>query len=86
MPDTGGPREVALYPYLDRDGNLLFEVIRYLKPTGEKVFRQRRPDGRRPAQLPAGTRGASVGLPLQNPNQPANRPRAVFSAGVPALA
>jgi hypothetical protein len=38
--------EVARYPYVDRDGNLLYEVIRYLKPDGEKVFRQCRPDGR----------------------------------------
>ena len=28
------------------DGSLLFEVIRYLKPDGEKVFRQCKPDGR----------------------------------------
>jgi hypothetical protein len=39
-------RKVARYPYRDRDGNLLFEVIRYVKPDGEKVFRQCRPDGR----------------------------------------
>jgi hypothetical protein len=37
---------VARHPYRDRDGNLLFEVVRYLKPDGEKVFRQCRPDGR----------------------------------------
>jgi hypothetical protein len=43
---VGTWREVARYPYRDRDGNLLFEVIRYLKPDGEKVFRQCRPDGR----------------------------------------
>jgi putative DNA primase/helicase len=43
---AGGWREVARYPYVDRDGNLLFEVVRYLKPDGEKAFRQRRPDGR----------------------------------------
>jgi DNA primase len=42
---AGGLREVAHYPYVDRDGNLLFEVIRYLKPDGEKAFRQGRPDG-----------------------------------------
>jgi hypothetical protein len=42
---AGGWREVARYPYTDRDGNPLFEVIRYLKPDGEKVFRQCRPDG-----------------------------------------
>ena len=39
-------REVARYPYVDRNGNLLYEVIRYLKPDDEKVFRQCRPDGR----------------------------------------
>jgi putative DNA primase/helicase len=43
---AGTWREVARYPYLDRDGKLLFEVIRYLKPDGEKGFRQCRPDGR----------------------------------------
>ncbi len=32
---------VARYPYTDRDGNLLFEVVRY----DPKDFRQRRPDG-----------------------------------------
>src|SRR5262245_33549755 len=42
---AGAWREVARYPYEDQDGNLLFEAARYLKPDGEKVFRQRRPDG-----------------------------------------
>jgi hypothetical protein len=42
----GGWRETARYPYEDRDGNLLFEVVRYLKPDGTKAFRQGRPDGR----------------------------------------
>jgi putative DNA primase/helicase len=42
---ASGWREVARHPYPDRDGNLLFEVIRYVKPSGEKVFRQCRPDG-----------------------------------------
>src|ERR1039458_9643984 len=37
---------MARYPYADREGTLLFEVVRYLKPDGEKVFRQCRPDGR----------------------------------------
>src|ERR1019366_316866 len=40
-----GWREIARYPYVDRDGNLLFEEIRYLKPDGDKGFRQCRPDG-----------------------------------------
>lgn len=43
---VGGWREMARYPYVDRAGSLLFEVVRYLKPNGEKVFRQCRPDGR----------------------------------------
>lgn len=38
-------REVARYPYVDRDGNLLFEVVRYLKPDGTKTFIQVRPSG-----------------------------------------
>lgn len=40
-----GWREIARYPYVDRDGGLLFEVVRYMKPDGSKGFRQRRPDG-----------------------------------------
>jgi hypothetical protein len=43
---AGTWREMARYRYLDREGNLQFEVIRYLKPDGEKAFRQCRPDGR----------------------------------------
>ena len=43
---AGECREVARYPYTDRDGSVLFEVIRYQKPGGEKVFRQCRPDRR----------------------------------------
>ena len=42
---TGGWRELARYPYMDRAGNLLFEVVRYLKPDGEKTFLQVRPSG-----------------------------------------
>jgi hypothetical protein len=42
---AGGWREVARYPYQDRDGNVLFEAVRYLKPNGEKAFRQCRPNG-----------------------------------------
>ena len=40
-----GWREVERYQYVDRDGSLLSEVIRYAHPNGEKAFRQRRPDG-----------------------------------------
>jgi putative DNA primase/helicase len=40
-----GWREMARYPYVDRDGSLLFEVVRYLKPDGTKTFIQVRPSG-----------------------------------------
>jgi hypothetical protein len=40
-----GWREVERYPYVGRDGNLLYEVVRYLRPDGDKAFRQCRPDG-----------------------------------------
>ncbi len=46
---AGGWREVARYPYVDRDGNLLFEVVRHERgegPDREKDFRQRRQDGK----------------------------------------
>jgi hypothetical protein len=42
---AGGWRELARYPYVDQDGTLLFEEVRYLKPDGDKGFRQCRPDG-----------------------------------------
>jgi hypothetical protein len=42
---AGGWREIARYPYVDGGGKLVYEVIRYVKPDGEKAFRQRRPDG-----------------------------------------
>jgi putative DNA primase/helicase len=42
---AGSWREIARYPYVGRDGSLLFEVIRYLKPDGGKTFKQGRPDG-----------------------------------------
>jgi hypothetical protein len=38
-------REIARYPYVDHDGSLLFDVIRYLKPDGDKGFSQCRPNG-----------------------------------------
>ena len=41
-----GSREVERYPYHDRDGNVIFEVVRYMKPDREKTFRQCQPDGR----------------------------------------
>jgi putative DNA primase/helicase len=42
---TDGWKEIERYPYQDAEGNLLFEVVRYLKPDGQKDFRQCRPDG-----------------------------------------
>lgn len=39
---TEKPRIVAAYDYTDKDGNLLYQVVRY-QP---KAFKQRRPDGR----------------------------------------
>jgi len=43
---AAGWREIARYPYVDRDGSLQFEVLRYQKPDGDKGFMQRQPDGR----------------------------------------
>ena len=68
---AGGEREVARYPYVDRDGNLLYEVIRYLGPDGEKTFRQSRPNGsgnldgieRVPYRLPELLKAQTVYLP-----------------------
>src|ERR1700722_12608046 len=40
-----GWHEVAHYPYVNRDGRLLFEVVRYRKPDGTKTFIQLRPSG-----------------------------------------
>lgn len=36
---------VATYDYLDEDGALLFQKLRYVDQDGRKTFRQRRPDG-----------------------------------------
>lgn len=38
-------REIDRYSYLNRDGTLLFEVVRYLKPDGSRSFVQIRPLG-----------------------------------------
>src|SRR5262249_55597475 len=38
-------REVERYPYVDQRGELLFEVVRYVKPDGAKTFLQCRPSG-----------------------------------------
>lgn len=35
----------ATYQYVDRNGELVFEVLRYRHPDGRKDFRQRKPDG-----------------------------------------
>jgi hypothetical protein len=37
--------EVARYSYVNRNGSLLFDVVRYLKPDGRKVFIPIRPSG-----------------------------------------
>lgn len=34
---------VKAYDYLDEDGNLLFQKVRYIDETGKKTFRQRKP-------------------------------------------
>jgi hypothetical protein len=38
-------QEIARYPYVNAEGVLLYEVIRYLKPDGKKTFVQCRPSG-----------------------------------------
>jgi 5S rRNA maturation endonuclease (ribonuclease M5) len=43
---TGPGELVATYDYLDGDGELVFQVLRYRDPSGKKGFRQRQPDGR----------------------------------------
>lgn len=45
-PTAGTLKEVERYAYVDPDGRLLYEVVRYLKPDGGKDFRQCRRDGR----------------------------------------
>jgi hypothetical protein len=42
---AAGLREVARYPYVDEDANLLSEAVRFLKPDGGKDFKQCKPDG-----------------------------------------
>jgi hypothetical protein len=39
-------REVERYPYVNRDEQLVFDVIRYVNADGSKAFRQCRPSGR----------------------------------------
>jgi 5S rRNA maturation endonuclease (ribonuclease M5) len=43
---TGQPQ--ATYPYEDKMGRLLYEVLRYQSTDGKKEFRQRRPDPNKP--------------------------------------
>lgn len=43
---SSAAREIACYQYEDQDGELAFEVVRYLHSDGSKRFRQRRPDGK----------------------------------------
>ena len=42
---TDGWKEVERYPYQYIDESLLYEVVRYMKPDGQKSFRQCRPNG-----------------------------------------
>jgi CHC2 zinc finger len=42
---SGKWRELDRYPYQDESGQLLYEVVRYLKPDGNKTFVQVRPSG-----------------------------------------
>jgi putative DNA primase/helicase len=60
---AGGWREIARYPYVDREGSLLFEVVRYVKPDGEKTFVQVRPSGVEAVGTtdPARTGGVAIG-------------------------
>lgn len=37
---------VESYDYVDADGNILFQKLRYIDEEGKKTFRQRKPDGR----------------------------------------
>ncbi len=43
--EPGALNEIERYPYVDSDGNILFEVVRYTDDKGGKAFKQRRPDG-----------------------------------------
>jgi hypothetical protein len=36
---------VATYDYCDAQGTLIYQVLRYVLPDGDKTFKQRRPDG-----------------------------------------
>jgi len=42
-PKGGGLTQVATYDYINEDGELLFQKVRYLDENGKKTFRQRRP-------------------------------------------
>lgn len=44
-PDTKKKRLEATYQYPDESGDLLYEILKYRLPSGDKTFRQRRPDG-----------------------------------------
>lgn len=43
MPKKGGLTQVATYDFVDENGELLFQKVRYLDENGKKTFRQRRP-------------------------------------------
>lgn len=44
--DRAKDQVVATYDYHDADGELVMQVLRYIRPDGRKTFRQRRPDSR----------------------------------------
>ena len=43
MPKKGGLTQVATYDFVNENGELLFQKVRYLDENGKKTFRQRRP-------------------------------------------
>ena len=48
--DHGEKKIECTYQYLDEEGKLLYEAVRYRYADGKKTFRQRRPDPEKPGQ------------------------------------
>lgn len=59
-PARGKWREIERYPYTDESGQILYEVVRYLKPDGTKTFVQVRPSGVESAGTTDSNRTCSV--------------------------
>jgi hypothetical protein len=57
---SGARREVARYSYTDREGNVLYEVVRFLLPDGGKTFLQCRLSGVEAAGTGALPKGGTV--------------------------